>query len=131
MRRRVAEAPVARLATTRADGRPHVVPCCFVLEGDVIYTPVDDLKAKRTPDLLRLANIGRNPDVSLLIDEYVEDWSALWWIRLDGRAHVAEPGSPEHKAASELLVAKYEQYRASPPPGPTIAIDVSVWRGWP
>jgi PPOX class probable F420-dependent enzyme len=107
------------------------VPCCFVVQGDVVYIAVDDVKQKRTRDLRRLENVRRHPDVCLLIDEYVEDWSALWWIRLDGRAHVADPGSEEQKTASELLAAKYEQYRARPPPGPAIAIKVEVWRAWP
>jgi PPOX class probable F420-dependent enzyme len=131
MRRRVAEARLGRLATIRGDGRPHIVPCCFGVKGDVVYTAVDDQKAKRTPDLLRLDNVRAHPDVSFLIDEYVEDWSALWWIRLDGRAHVAESGSPEQRGASELLARKYEQYRARPPRGPVIAIEVTARRAWP
>jgi PPOX class probable F420-dependent enzyme len=131
MRGRVAEARVGRLATTRVDGRPHIVPCCFVLEGgDVVYTAVDDVKAKRRAGLLRLDNVRRNRNVSFLIDEYVEDWSALWWIRLDGPAHVAEVGSPEQRAASGLLAAKYEQYRARRPGGPLIAITPERWRSW-
>jgi hypothetical protein len=44
---------------------------------------------------------------------------------------VADPGSTEHTAATRLLARKYEQYRAAPPPGPAIAIDVVLWRGWP
>jgi PPOX class probable F420-dependent enzyme len=131
MRRRAAEARVGRLATMTPEGRPHLVPCCFVLQGDVVSIAVDDVKQKRTPQLRRMENIRRHPDVCFLIDEYVEDWSALWWIRLDGRAHVADPGSDEQKAASELLAAKYEQYRARPPPGPVITIEVDVWRAWP
>lgn len=131
MRQRVAEARVGRLATTRADGGPHIVPCCFVVKGDIVYTAVDDVKAKRTPHLLRLANIRANPVVSFLIDEYVEDWSALWWIRLDGTAHVAAPRSPEQRAAGELLAEKYEQYRTRALPGPAIVIEVTVWRAWP
>lgn len=131
MRRRVAEARVGRLATMRVDGRPHIVPCCFVLKGDVVYTAVDDVKAKRSPNLLRLENIRRNRDVSLLIDEYVEDWSGLWWIRLDGRARVAEPQSSEQRAAAALLAEKYEQYRMAVPPGPVIVVEVSAWRAWP
>ena len=131
MRRRVADARVGRLATVRTDGRPHVVPCCFAVDGDVVYTAVDDVKVKQTKRLLRLENIERHPDVCLLVDEYVEEWSALWWVRLDGRGRVAEPGSPEHSTAVDLLAGKYEQYRTAPPSGPAIAIDVVVWRGWP
>jgi PPOX class probable F420-dependent enzyme len=131
IRRRLAAARVGRLATVRPDGRPHVVPCCFVVNGDVVYTAVDDVKAKRTTQLRRLDNIRHHPDVSLLVDEYVEDWSALWWVRLDGKARRAPPGSPEERVAWELLAGKYEQYRARPLTGPVIAIDVTSWRGWP
>ena len=34
-RRRLAAARVAYLATVRTDGRPHVVPIVFALEGEV------------------------------------------------------------------------------------------------
>ena len=131
MRQRVAEARVGRLATVRRDGRPHVVPCCFALDGDVVYSAIDDVKGKRTTPLVRVDNIRHHPEVCLLVDEYVEEWSGLWWVRLDGRARVAEPGSPPHTAAVDMQVAKYEQYRAAPPPGPAIAIDVTLWQGWP
>ena len=53
-------ARVARLATVDPDGRPHVVPICFALEGDVLYTAVDE-KPKRTRALQRLRNIEANP----------------------------------------------------------------------
>ena len=41
LRRRVASSPVARLATVRADGTPHVVPVCFAIDGDRIVSVVD------------------------------------------------------------------------------------------
>ena len=50
---RVATAPVARLATLDADGRPHVVPIVFALVGDTIYSAVD-AKPKRSRTLLRI-----------------------------------------------------------------------------
>jgi PPOX class probable F420-dependent enzyme len=131
MRRRVVEARVGRLGTVGADGRPHVVPCCFAVDGEVVYTAVDDVKAKRTRHLRRLDNVRRHPDVCLLVDEYREEWSRLWWVRLDGRAHVAESTSPEHAVGVRLLAGKYEQYRSAPPPGPAIVIDVVRWRAWP
>lgn len=131
MRRRVGEARVGRLGTVGADGRPHVVPCCFAIDGEVVYTAVDDVKAKRTTHLRRLDDVRLHPDVCLLVDEYDEEWSRLWWVRLDGRASVAAPSSPDHARAVQLLAGKYEQYRAAPPPGPAIAIDVVRWRAWP
>ena len=131
MRERVAAARVGRLATVTAAGRPHAVPCCFAIEGETAYTAVDDVKAKSTLQLRRLDNIRHHPEVTLLVDHYEEDWSALWWIRLDGRAHVAPAGSAEHTTAAALLAEKYEQYASRPPPGAVIVVDIEAWRAWP
>jgi PPOX class probable F420-dependent enzyme len=131
MRARATAARVARLATVTPEGAPHVVPCCFAVEGDRFYTCVDDIKPKSAPQLRRLANIGANPHASALVDEYVEDWAALWWVRMDGPARTAAAGTPEHATAVGLLGAKYEQYRRRPPPGPAIVLDIVTWRAWP
>ena len=120
--------PVARLATVGDDGRPHVVPICFALDGDTLYTAVDE-KPKRTRALQRLRNIEANPAVEVLIDHYEEDWSRLWWIRLDGRAEVIEEG-PERVRALALLRARYEQYDQEPSTGAVIAVRVERWRSW-
>jgi PPOX class probable F420-dependent enzyme len=129
MRERVVTARVARLATVTADGRPHLVPCCFALAADTIYSAVDG-KPKTTLALRRLANVEANPVASLLVDQYDDDWSALWWVRLDGVARVvADP--PERDWALTLLAAKYPQYTQTPPPGDVIAIEVTAWSAWP
>lgn len=129
MRERVAAARVARLATVTGDGRPHLVPCCFVLAGETVYSAVD-AKPKTTLALRRLANIEANPATTLLVDHYEDDWSALWWVRLDGNARVvADPA--ERARARTLLAAKYPQYAATPPPGDVIALEVTAWRSWP
>src|SRR5690348_1391752 len=88
-RARFAAARVARLATADASGRPHVVPIVFAVAGDEIVSAVD-AKPKRTTALRRLANVRENPRVALLADHYEDDWSALWWVRADGTARVAE-----------------------------------------
>lgn len=129
LRARVAEARVGRLATVDPSGRPHVVPCCFALIGDTIYSAVDG-KPKSTVKLRRLDNLRANPAASLLVDHYDDDWSALWWVRLDGTGRVLGTG-PEEDAALHALVAKYEQYRSVALPGPVIALDIDRWRGWP
>jgi PPOX class probable F420-dependent enzyme len=126
--RRVAEARVARLATTDADGRPHLVPICFVLEGGVLYSAVDR-KPKRSRDLRRLRNIRERPWATVLVDHYEEDWSRLWWARLRGPARVLA-GGEEAERALAALAAKYPQYRREPPPGPVVAVEVSEWRAW-
>jgi PPOX class probable F420-dependent enzyme len=130
VRDRVGGARVARLATVTADGRPHVVPCCFVLDGATIYSAVD-AKPKSTLALRRLANIEAHPETALLVDEYDdEDWSALWWVRVDGTGRVVVDDTERDRALA-LLAAKYPQYARTPPPGDVIAVDVTSWRAWP
>lgn len=128
MRERVAAARVGRLATVGASGAPHLVPFCFVLHGDVLYSAVDR-KPKSGPRLARLANVAREPRVSVLVDHYEEDWRLLWWVRLDGRGQPLTPGAGSDEALA-LLAAKYEQYRRQPPPGPVLAVTIEGWRGW-
>jgi PPOX class probable F420-dependent enzyme len=128
LRRRAAGWPVAHLATVDVDGRPHMVPCCFALESEVAYSVVDH-KPKRSTALRRLDNVRANPSVCLLVDHYEDDWSALWWVRFDGTARVLTDGL-EHAAAVALLCAKYDQYRATPPSGAVMAIDVTGVRSW-
>ena len=107
-RRRLEAAGIGYLATVRTDGRPHVVPLVFAMEGNVIYA-VADPKPKRGLDLLRHRNIAANPAVSLLVDEYEESWQRIWWVRADGTARIVEAG-PERETAIGLLRAKYQQY---------------------
>ncbi len=116
---------VARLATVGADGRPHVVPICFALDGDTLYTAVDE-KPKATRRLRRLANIEANPHVEIVVDHWDEDWSRLWWVRLAGSAEIVD----RHRQALELLQAKYPQYRADPPTGPFVVVRVEARREW-
>jgi PPOX class probable F420-dependent enzyme len=120
-----AAARVARLATVGADGFPHVVPICFALDGDILYTAVDE-KPKRTRRLRRLANIEANPGVEVVIDHWDEDWSRLWWVRLRGPARIVE--RDEH--ALELLCRKYPQYRDQPPNGPFVVLEVEERHEW-
>jgi PPOX class probable F420-dependent enzyme len=122
MRRRVSEARVGRLATTTADGRPHVVPCCFALSGSSLYTAIDT-KPKSSGPLRRVRNLKRNPAAALIVDHYEEEWANLWWIRIDGIGRIPVSGA-ERDAALELLTGKYAQYERDPPPGPVIAIAI-------
>ena len=121
---RVALARVGRLATVTAAGLPHVVPVCFALDGGRIVTAVD-AKPKATAALARLDNVRATGRASLLVDHYAEDWSELWWVRVDGAAEVLESDR-----AIDALAAKYEQYREARPAGPVIAIEPERWRSW-
>jgi PPOX class probable F420-dependent enzyme len=128
MRGRFGVARVARLATVRDDGRPHVVPVCFALDGDSIVSAVD-AKPKRSVSLQRLDNVRAHPDVSLLVDHYDDDWARLWWVRVDGSARVVEGGA-EHEAAVARLASKYAQYRDARPVGAVVMVEARQWRGW-
>lgn len=127
-RRRFGAAQIARLATVRPDGRPHIVPVVFALDGDRICMVVDE-KPKRSSDLQRLRNIRANPEVSVLADHYDDDWSQLWWARADGQAHVVEAG-PEREAAIRLLTAKYASYQTTQTFAAAVIIAVTGWSGW-
>jgi PPOX class probable F420-dependent enzyme len=129
MRRHLKEARMGHLATVRPDGRPHLVPCCFALNGDTLFTAVDG-KPKSTLALQRLANLAAHPTASLLVDHYDDDWADLWWVRVDGVARILE-GDADRSAALELLANRYRQYRRQPPPGPVVAIDITGWAAWP
>ena len=116
---------MARLATVDARNRPHIVPICFVYDGKLFYTAVDN-KPKRVPRerLARLQNIRAVPRVSLLIDEYTEDWTQLWYILIRGRAKLIPNSALKERArAIRKLKAKYPQYA-----GGMLAEDAPVIR---
>ncbi len=119
---------VARLATLDPDGRPHLVPIVFALVGDTLYSAVDE-KPKRSRRLRRIENVRERPDVTVLVDHYEDDWTKLWWARLQGRARVLESGEEAARGLA-ALTAKYEQYREAPPGPPVLAVDIADWRGW-
>ena len=124
----LAAARVARLATTDPDGRPHLVPIVFALDGNTLYSAVDR-KPKRSRTLRRIENARARPDVTVVVDHYEEDWQRLWWIRLRGRARVLDDGQ-EREHALALLTQKYPQYRDAPPDGPVLAVDIDHMRTW-
>ena len=124
---RFGAARVARLATTDADGSPHLVPVVFALVGETVWTAVD-AKPKTTTILRRLDNVRAHPAVSLLVDHYADDWATLWWVRADGVATVLDVD--EGRAGLDALTAKYPQYQDNPPPGPVLRVDVTRWVSW-
>ena len=105
------------------------MPITFAPTDDALYFAVDQ-KPKKSGDLKRLRNIEANPAVSFLVDHYEDDWSALWWVRVDGTALVLDSG-PERDRGVDLLCAKYEQYRARPEQlGRMVVITAERWRAW-
>ena len=117
-------AAVARLATV-GDSQPHLVPVVFCVVDGAVYIPIDG-KRKTGARLKRLDNIARNPRVSLLIDEYDDDWSNLRWIRIDGTA--AEVASNAELRGA--LTAKYPQYRRIRTGTAAIRVEINNVQSW-
>jgi len=99
-----------------------------VLHGQTVFSAVD-AKPKSTLFLRRLQNLN-NRSASLLVDHYDEDWTTLWWVRMDGHGRVIQEGDA-YERALDLLAGKYEQYQTNRPPGPVVAMDIERWRTWP
>jgi PPOX class probable F420-dependent enzyme len=106
----------AVLATIGPDGRPRLVPICFVLHRTdaILYTPIDE--KPKTPDspvdLARVRDIVADPRVSVLADRWDEDWARLGWLRCHGTAALlqADDASAERDSVVDVLRSKYPQY---------------------
>lgn len=127
--RRFAASPVLRLATVDAGGRPHIVPCTFVVDDAGRIAIGIDNKPKTTTSLRRLRNIAENQRVSLLVDHYSDDWDQLWWVRADGTA-VIERSGYAHETYWNQLKRKYPQYTGLTLEGPVVVTTVERWAGW-
>ncbi|ACM07115.1 TIGR03668 family PPOX class F420-dependent oxidoreductase [Thermomicrobium roseum] len=103
---------VGHLATVSRGGEPHVVPVCYVVADDTIYTPIDEKPKQPGRTLRRVRNIEETGRAALVVDRYDEDWTQLGWVLLRGRAELLAPGSPEQARAVELLRQRYPQYQA-------------------
>ncbi|MYE13538.1 MAG: TIGR03668 family PPOX class F420-dependent oxidoreductase [Gammaproteobacteria bacterium] len=119
-----ARLPVARLATVTG-GQPHLVPVVFCECEGAVFIPIDG-KPKSGRRLRRVTNIEANPAVSLLIDEYEDDWSRLRWLRADGTATVVGL-SP---TVARQLREKYPQYETTAIGDTAIRIQVAHTQAW-
>jgi len=105
-------ARTGHLATADAKGQPHVVPVCYVFDGESIYSVLDAKpKTVSLRRLRRVRNILANPQVSLVVDHYEEDWSRLQYLMVSGDAELLESGE-EWASAIAMLREKYPQYQA-------------------
>lgn len=128
----VHDARVARLATSAANNTPHVIPICFTVSGDRVYSVVD-AKPKRDPvRLKRLRNIAENPSVAVVVDLYDDDWSRLEWVLMQGRALLVAD-KEEYDNALASLRARYRQYRTMDlelMSNPMIRIEIARVTSW-
>ena len=122
---------VARLATISPEGKPHLVPVVYAYDGSHVFVALDEKPKRVAPgQLQRVRNISANPNVSLLIDDYAEDWTQLAWVRLDGLAEVLPEGRA-HAEALRLLREKYAQYQSmNLEERPLIQITIKLRTHW-
>ena len=107
----IRSARIAHLATADRFGQPHVVPICFAFDGKYFYSPIDEKPKRAAPtNLKRLRNIRENPQVSLVIDHYDDDWSKLAYVLITGTARIMQRGE-RHRRGVTLLRKNYSQYR--------------------
>lgn len=91
----------------------HLVPVVFAPAHGSIFSAVD-AKPKGSTRLARVRNLRRDPRFSLLLDAYDDDWSMLWWVRIDGEAAIVSGKEAQLSPGAQALTAKYPQYRGTP-----------------
>ena len=124
---------VAYLATTDVHAQPHLVPVVFVRMDEDIFICIDE-KPKKHRFLKRLANIKANPKISLLVDNYDDNWQELTWVRVDGTAILLE-NTDESRVVFESVIStlrdKYPQYQTMDlSRGPIIRITINAIASW-
>jgi len=106
-------AKVARLATVDQKSHPHVVPVVFVFHENSFFIPLDEkVKTVNARKLKRVKNIEKNPNVTLLIDKYQNDWKKLFFLMIHGKATLTDvKNSKIMDKVHKLLISKYPQYK--------------------
>ena len=85
-----------KLATVRKDGRPHVVPVWFVLDGDTLIFNTGDTTVKA-------ANMQRDARVTLCVDD---ENPPFGFIIVEGTASL-EKNSEDLKLWATRIAARY------------------------
>lgn len=97
---------VARIATITGRGIAHVVPICYAIDDKDIYFATD-LESKK------IRNMALNKKVSIIIDDYSEDWSRLKGLLIYGEAEILK-NNEDYRLGRDLLYKKYPQYKDFP-----------------
>ena len=123
---------VARLATASSVGEPHVIPFCYARLGDNLYFVVDEKPKASHTGLKRLRNIRENPKVSVVIDDYDDDWTQLAYLLMHGQA-IDVDDEAEFDLALRQLRVRYPQYLEMPlafKTNPMVRIEVTRMHQW-
>ena len=118
----LAKAPVIRVATVDAQGRPQVTPVCHVEFKGKVYWASD-------PDTAKLANIAHRRAVALVADTYKSSWHKMGGVMAQGKAKLIRRG-PMFLKIRDLLYRKFRVYRSNAPfeEGESVIIEVTPTR---
>lgn len=92
----------AKLATTRADGRPHLAPVWFLLEGD-------DLLFNTGRDTVKGRTLARDPRVMVCVDDERPPFSL---VLIEGRAALSDELDEVHHWAGRIAARYMGEDRA-------------------
>lgn len=81
---------LAHVALTRSDGRPHVTPVCFILDGD-------DIAFALSPGSIKGKSLARDERIAVCVSDERQPYG---FVTIEGRALIsAEPDQVKHVAA--------------------------------
>jgi PPOX class probable F420-dependent enzyme len=114
------------LATLHAERGVDAVPVVFVVARGLIAVPIDTVKPKRHLRLARLENLRRDGRCVLLVDQYADEWSELWWVRVHATAEMA----PAPWDWIEALAARFPPYRQTGAVAGVVLLRPTAIAGW-
>jgi len=91
-----------RLATASKEGKPHVVPVIYALDGEDVVVAVDYGTKK-------LGNLRQNRQVALVVDEFKPNKGLM----IEGDCEILERGK-EYLRLLQILFDRFEYYRKNP-----------------
>lgn len=119
----------AVLATMHSERGIDTVPVVYAVHRDgFVGIPIDRVKPKVSVQLQREANLTADPRASLLAQCWDrDDWSKLWWVRVELRWQ--GPGHELEEALADLLAQRYSQY-ADKPFSHVLVFAIDSISGW-
>lgn len=103
----------AKIASLRADGRPHAVPVWYALDGDDVVCIINGSTVKAR-------NIARDPRVTVVVDDETAPYA---FVSIDGDAELDPDEDERRRFAGEIgrrylddeqAIAGFVEYMASP-----------------
>jgi PPOX class probable F420-dependent enzyme len=103
------------LSTLHPERGVDAVPVAYAVDSaGFVGVPVDRVKPKASSRLQRERNLEADPRATLLIEHWdSDDWSRLWWVRVELR-YQGEPAGDWAYRLAALLALRYPQYRDQP-----------------